>query len=506
MRNLLELFEKTVETKSHEIAIVDYNDSSRSEISFRELNNKSDILSSLIYELLNKCNRPIAVLLPKSINAIITNLAISKSGNIYMNLDVKTPGERIKNIINQIKPELVITSNSYLDLIAGCSDLNILDIDKVDFSISKIRSNNIWKNLIDTDPYCIINTSGSTGTPKGVVLNHRSFIDFLNQSNEAFSFGENPIIGSLSPLIFDIYSFELCLLISKGSKIVILPDKFSGFPIKLLEILKLESVSFIFWVPTIMVNIANMDLLKQMDLPELKLVWFAGEVFPTKQFNYWYNKLTNTVFANLYGPIEITLDCTYFIIDKKFQDSEPLPIGKRFQNTDILILNSEDQMCNINEEGELCVRGSSLAMGYYNNLEKTNEVFVQNPLNQSYPEIIYRTGDIVKENTNNEIVFLGRKDTLVKHLGYRIELSEIEHIIVNVSKIVKNCCVIYNFEKKEIVLFYENLSELKTSEFKSELSKYLPKYMLPTKFYFYNELPRNLNGKIDRLHLKNLQY
>lgn len=506
MRNLLELFENTVETKSHEIAIVDYNDSSRSEISFRELNYKSDNLSNLLTELVNKCNRPIAVLLPKSINAIISNLAISKSGNIYMNLDIKTPAERIKNIINQIQPDLVITSNSYLDLIAGYDDLKILDIDNVDFSTSKFRSNNIWENLIDTDPYCIINTSGSTGTPKGVVLNHRSFIDFVNQSNEVFSLGENPIIGSLSPLIFDIYSFELCLLISKGSKIVILPDKFSGFPLKLLEILNSEKVSFIFWVPTIMVNIANMDLLKHIDLPELKLVWFAGEVFPTKQFNYWYNKLTNTVFANLYGPIEITLDCTYYIIDKKFQDSEPLPIGKRYHNTDILILNSEDQLCNIDEEGELCVRGSSLAMGYYNNLEKTNEVFVQNPLNKSYPEIIYRTGDIVKENIKNEIVFLGRKDTLVKHLGYRIELSEIEHVIVNVSKIVKNCCVIYNFENREIVLFYENSTELKTSEIKSELSNYLPKYMLPSKFYFYDELPRNLNGKIDRLQLKNLQY
>ena len=156
------------------------------------------------------------------------------------------------------------------------------------------------------------------------------------------------------------------------------------------------------------------------------------------------------------------------------------------------------------EEGELCVRGTSLAMGYYNNPEKTAAAFVQNPLNKAYPEIIYRTGDIVLKNSLGEFVFKGRKDSLIKHLGYRIELGEIEHVVVNTLKLVKNACIVYQFEKKEIILFYESEHEIETSNFRKSLLTILPKYMLPTRFVKLTELPRNTNGKIDRLALKNL--
>jgi acyl-coenzyme A synthetase/AMP-(fatty) acid ligase len=291
---------------------------------------------------------------------------------------------------------------------------------------------------------------------------------------------------------------------SKGSTIVLIPDSLAAFPIKILEILVKEKITFLFWVPTIMVNIANMGLLEKIHLPSLKTVWFAGEVFPTKQFNYWKNNLKDCLFANLYGPIEITLDCTYFIIDRDIPDDEPLPIGIACRNTDILILNEEDKLVEKGEEGELCVRGTSLAMGYFNNPEKTALAFVQNPLNNSYPEIIYRTGDVVLVNERDEIVFKGRKDSLVKHLGYRIELGEIEHVIVNTLKIAKNGCVVYNSIKKEITLFYEASNEISVAEFRKELRKSLPKYMIPTVYIFMQELPRNTNGKIDRLYLKNI--
>jgi acyl-coenzyme A synthetase/AMP-(fatty) acid ligase len=246
-----------------------------------------------------------------------------------------------------------------------------------------------------------------------------------------------------------------------------------------------------------------MDLLRTDYLKNLKLVWFAGEVFPTQQFNYWSKSLPNTTFANLYGPIEITLDCTFYIVDREIADDEPIPIGYACKNTDILILDNDNKLVKGNEEGELCVRGTSLAMGYYNNPEKTAQAFVQNPLNNSYPEIIYRTGDIVTVNDRNEIVFKGRKDSLIKHLGYRIELGEIEHVVVNTLKIVQNACVVYNFAQKEITLIYEAEAEaeMPIRDFRNMISKKLPKYMVPTVFLRKNILPRNNNGKIDRLTL-----
>ena len=213
--------------------------------------------------------------------------------------------------------------------------------------------------------------------------------------------------------------------------------------------------------------------------------------------------LSHTLFANLYGPIEITLDCTYFIVNREIADDEPLPIGIPYRNTDILILNDKDELIKEGEEGELCVRGTSLAMGYYNNPEKTAAAFVQNPLNISYPEVIYRTGDIVAKNSFGEIVFKGRKDSLVKHLGYRIELGEIEHVIVNTLKMAKNGCVVYQTARKEITLFYESETEISSAEFRKQIAGILPKYMIPTVYIRMDEMPRNNNGKIDRLMLKN---
>jgi len=500
-KNILEYFFKTVETNQSKVAVIE-NDKT---ITFGALNQNAQVLASAIIE--KKCfsNKPVAVFLPKSIESVIADIAITYSCNIYMNIDVKSPQERIKNIFDLVKPEIVITNLANSKLLNGAIENDkLLLIDEVDFSQIP-NSGFLFSRMdlqIDTDPLCIINTSGSTGTPKGVVLNHRSFIEFTEVSIDIFKFSNQEIIGSLSPLVFDIYSFELCLLMSKGSTILLIPEHFSAFPIKILDLLKKHQVSFIFWVPTIMVNIANMNLLEAIQLPYLKIVWFAGEVFPTKQFNYWKRMLSHTLFANLYGPIEITLDCTYFIVNREIADDEPLPIGIPYRNTDILILNDKDELIKEGQEGELCVRGTSLAMGYYNNPEKTAAAFVQNPLNTSYPEVIYRTGDVVAKNDFGEIVFKGRKDTLVKHLGYRIELGEIEHVIINTLKIAKNGCVIYQTARKEITLFYESETEIASADFRKQISNFLPKYMIPTVFIRMDEMPRNTNGKIDRLFLK----
>ena len=502
--NLLELFDLSVTKNGDKIAIVDGTRT----ISFNDLDKKSDILSQKIHNIAESVNRPVAVFLPKCIEAVIANIAIMKSANIFMNLDVKTPGQRLSNIVDLIEPVLIITDVKNVELINEVSGkIPILIIDDVywEENINKETVKQQWSSVIDTDPFCIINTSGSTGTPKGVVLNHLSFLDFIYRSHEAFNIGENEIMGSLSPLVFDIYVLELCMLMYRSATIVLLPAHLSAFPVKILKIMQQQHVTFIFWVPTIMVNIANMGLLEKEPLPSLKLVWFAGEVFPTKQFNVWRKALPHTKFANLYGPIETAVDSIFYIVDRDISDNEPIPIGYAYRNTDILLLDHEDKMVTTTDvEGEICVRGSSLALGYYNNPIKTAAVFVQNPLNNHYPERIYRTGDIAIINSRNEIVFKGRKDSLIKHQGYRIELGEVEHVIVNILQLVKNGCIVYNFNKKEITLFYENSEEISIPDFRKTLSTQLPKYMIPSSFFRENELKRNTNGKIDRLYYKEL--
>lgn len=504
--SIIDFLEKTTKLYPDKAAVID----GRVKLTFEELERNSKSIAKSIIDILHeKRNVPIAVYMEKSKDTVIADIGISYSGCFFMNLDTKTPDDRVQAILRHVSPEIIIADKTkeakvreLLNDIDGDIEV-VVSESAYDYIVSANEDRSIHERLklqIDTDPSCIINTSGSTGVPKGVILNHKSFFDFLSWSTETFELNENTVIGSLSPSVFDIFVYELWLMAVKGASIVILDSGLAMFPARLLENMKSERVNFIFWVPSIMVNIANMDLLSQIGLPDLKLVWFAGEVFPTKQFNYWRRHLPQVKFANLYGPIEITLDCTYYIVERDFDDGEPLPIGVPCRNTDILILN-DDGLCAAGEEGELCVRGTSLAMGYYKNPEKTSQAFVQNPLNLNYPETIYRTGDIVYINNLGEIIFKGRKDSLIKHMGYRIELGEIEHAIINKLKIVEYCCVVYNKQEKEITLFYEAPVKIEAGEFRKQLMTLFPKYMLPVKYIQKEFLPRNTNGKIDRQKL-----
>ena len=503
--NLIELFEETADKYPHKIAVIDKD----KDITFCGLRDKAMTLAQKIINGGIGQNKPVAVFLDKSIESVFANLGIIYSGNFYMNLDIKTPAERISNILKLVEPYYIISTSKQIKSIAGIipESTRVILLDEEDWEEEVDKKAILGKlsTIIDTDPSCIINTSGSTGTPKGVVLNHKSFFDFIEWALDTFKFDENLVMGSLSPLVFDIYSFELCMLMAKASTLVVLPSNLAAFPAKILDLLEQHKVNFLFWVPTIMVNIANMDLLSTYKLEHLKTVWFAGEVFPTKQFNYWHHHLPQVTFANLYGPIEITLDCTYYIVDKNIPDEQPLPIGIPCRNTDILILDGDDKAVKEPyKEGELCVRGTSLAMGYYNNPEKTAAAFVQNPLNKSYPELIYRTGDIVCYDEDGLIMFKGRKDNIVKHLGYRTDLGEIEHVIINTLKLVKNGCVVYHQAAKEITLIYEAEQEISASDFRKKIGQALPKYMIPTVYRHVDLLQRNTNGKIDRLYYKKL--
>lgn len=381
IKNILEYFENTVKIKSNKIAVVDGD----RKIVFAELAGKARSVGSAVFNKSGKAKKkPIAVFLPKSIESIIADIGIVYSGNAYMNLDIKTPLERISNILKLVEPLFIITDTKYKNMILQIFDPEkILDIN--DLIVENAEHQILLEHLetvIDTDPLCLINTSGSTGTPKSVVLNHRSFIDYTTWAIEKINLSEDEIFGSLAPIVFDHSSYELCLMMVHSCTMVIIPETYTIFPVKLLQYVADMNITYIFWVPTIMVNIANMDLLSKIPIPNVKMVWFAGEVFPTRQFNYWRNHLPNAIFVNLYGPTEVTVDCAYYIVDREIFDNEPIPIGYPCRNTDIIILNTNNTLITEpNIEGELCVRGSSLAMGYYNNPEKTAAVFVQNPLN-----------------------------------------------------------------------------------------------------------------------------
>jgi amino acid adenylation domain-containing protein len=471
--------------------------------SFAEVERHSKTCGAMLIARADVLCEPIAVFLPKSPDVILADLGILYSGNIYLNLDVKSPALRIKAILDQSRPVLVVCTRTLAPSLeaVGITQEKLFFIEDIYAVTWSTDSAALWKRLekvVDTDPLCIVNTSGSTGIPKGVVLSHRGTIDFMDWCIDRLHLTGGQRIGSLSPFYFDIYTLELYYCLAKGATMVIIPDEAAIFPARLVEFLAAQAISFIFWVPSIMVNISNQELLGQFDLSALKTVFFAGEVFPMKHLNNWRRALPAATFVNLYGPIEITVDCSYFVVDREFHDDEALPIGFPCRNTGILLLNDSDKACAPGERGELCVRGSSLAMGYWNDPEKTAKAFVQNPLNKRYPEVIYRTGDTAYINERGEIMLVGRKDFQIKHMGYRIELQEIEYQVLSIAGIA-NACVLYNRDAKEITLYYETRDRAITpATIRIELLKIFPKYMLPTVFRQLDELPRNPNGKIDR--------
>lgn len=499
--NVLGYLKKTLLKRGDKTAIIDGDII----YTFGDLEKYSRKIASLIIKRKDVFKCPVAVYLPSKSAMLISFLGILYSGNFYVPLDTKLPGEKIKSIINNLEPLFIITSKENKEKVEALQVMkdDIILIEDAFVELPENSDEIIQKRLdtlIDSDPLYIMYTSGSTGDPKGVVITHKSVINYIDWAVNCFGIDENTIIGNQAPFYFDISSQDIYLCLAAGASLVIIPEEFFIFPPKLLEYIAKQKVNFICWVPSVVINIANMKLLESIDINCLKKITVLGEVMPTKHFNYWRKYIPGAMYVNLYGPTEATIACTHYILDREFNDKEPLPIGKKCHNYDILILNEEKKLTKKNEIGELCVRGISLAAGYWNNTEKTKAAFVQNPLNDRYPEIIYKTGDLVYLNENDEIMFVGRKDSQIKHMGYRIELGEIE-IAVSSLKEIDHACVLYNNEKREITLFYIAGNELNPGLIRKNLLQLLPKYMLPKVFKRLEKFPLNKNGKIDRKKL-----
>jgi non-ribosomal peptide synthetase component F len=311
-------------------------------------------------------------------------------------------------------------------------------------------------------------------------------------------FNEDTIFGNQTPLYFDACLKELYPTLKFGATTYLVPKSLFMFPIKLVEFLNEKKINTVCWVVSALTMISAFKAFDKVVPEYLHTVAFGSEVFPIKQFNIWKATLPNAKFTNLYGPTECTGMCCYYKVNRDFELDEVMPVGRPFHNTEILLLNNDNQLAKEGEVGEICVRGTSLTLGYYHNFEKTNEAFVQNPLNDRYPELIYRTGDLGKWNEYGELVFVSRKDYQIKHMGHRIELGEIE-VNVNLLEGITSSCCIYDKEKEKIVLYFAG--EMEKKDLVAILKEKLPRYMIPNKVEKLDQMPLTANGKLDRVYL-----
>ncbi|MDO4804782.1 MAG: amino acid adenylation domain-containing protein [Lachnospiraceae bacterium] len=516
MKNVLEYLERAAERHPDKIAFADPD----KEITYRELVGRAKRIALSLHEITGKAGAPIPVFMGKGVDTICVFFGSVYAGCFYSLLDTKQPKARLLDILSTLEQDFIVTGRAYEEELAefayegrifyledmeanaavglpdeesnGCLKEHSLTADEEEV-LARIRA-----NALDIDPlYCNF-TSGSTGVPKGVVVSHRSVIDFIDVFTDLFGITENDVIGNQAPFDFDVSVKDIYSTIAVGATMQIIPTQYFSIPISLLDFICDRHCTVLIWAVSAMCIISQLNGFDYKVPVDVKKVLFSGEVMPIRHLTEWQKALPEATFVNLYGPTEITCNCTYFVVDRMYERGEVLPSGVPFPNEKVFLLDEADHLVTEpNVNGEICVSGTALALGYYNNPEQTAKAFVQNPLNKKYIEPIYRTGDLAYYNEAGQICFASRKDFQIKHMGHRIELGEIEAAMDAVPEIERACCI---FENNKIIAFY--VGDIEKKELARKLGTRIPKYMVPNAFRKLSELPITKNGKIDRKALK----
>ena len=496
MKNVLEYLENTVKKDKEKLAIIE----EEKKCTYFELLQNSKKVGSNLCSII-KPRMPVAVLMEKGIDAIYSFFGSIYAGGFYTLLNPELPEARLKKVIEITKANVIITDENNYALAEKISEnITILKIEDLkEKNIEEEKLKEIREQALDIDPLYANFTSGSTGEPKGVVVSHKSVIDFINIFTEKFNITGEDIIGNQAPFDFDVSVKDIYSSIKTGATLVIIPKKLFSAPAKLLDYICDNNVTTLIWAVSALCLITTFHGLDYKVPTTVNKILFSGEVMPIKHIKQWIEYLPEAEYVNLYGPTEITCNCAYHIIDKSLPYESQIPIGKHFDNEEILLIDKNNKLIDEKEKiGEICVRGTALALGYYNNQEQTKKSFIQNPLNNSYIEMIYKTGDLGYFDNNKDLYFAGRKDFQIKHMGHRIELEEIELEMQKIDEIERVCCI-YNHEKSKLYAFY--IGNIDKKELRERLSNKLPIFMVPNVIRKIEEFPLNKNGKIDRKQL-----
>lgn len=497
--NVLSYLNKIVKDKPDKVAYSDGTDF----LTFEEVYRQSRSVGSFLHQK-GICKKPVVIFMRKSPAEIAGFFGIIAGGDFYVPIDEEMPGSRIQLILNNVCPPLLICDETTIEA-AKTFDLKggeiVLYSEIAHFEIDDTALDRIYQNAIDTDPIYIVFTSGSTGIPKGVAACHRSVIDYIEQLSEILGFNEKTVFGNQAPLYFDACLKEIYPTLKFGATTYLIPRNLFSFPVALVEYLNTYRINTICWVVSALTMVSTYGTFETVKPEYLRTVAFGSEVFPMKQFKIWQKALPEASFTNLYGPTEGTGMCCYYKVEREFGDEEKIPIGRAFDNREILLLTERGTLAEAGEAGEICIRGTALTLGYYNDPIRTGAAFIQNPLNTAYPEQIYKTGDIGRYNERGELVFVSRRDYQIKHMGHRVELGEIEENVNMLSDIRMAACI-YDTGKGKIVLYY--VGELSEKELTLILKAKLPRYMLPNRTIRLKEMLLTANKKIDRVALKEL--
>ena len=492
-QTILDLFEEQVIKTPDNIAIV-FEDQ---KMTYKELNEKANSLAHhLRFEKNIHRNELVGIMVNRSLEMIISILAVLKSGAAYIPIDPTYPKDRVNYMLKNSNANILLTQKSLQNKI---DFRNILLIDLENTYIYNINTNNLEHINQANDTSYVIFTSGSTGNPKGVVLNHKALFNLTNYCNHYIEYlkaSTNMAIVSITTISFDIFIFETIISLQKGLKLIIASENEQNSPQLLDQLIEKYDIKIIQSTPSRMQTFLN----NKDDMPflaNLDYIVLAGEQLPLSLVQELSTLCSATIY-NGYGPSETTVFSTL----TKMSTSK-ITIGKPLDNTQIYILDNNLNVLPIGNIGELYISGDGVGKGYLNNKELTNKVFINNPfINNS---IMYKTGDIGFFNSKGEIICLGRSDNQVKLRGLRIELGEIENKINELS-FINSCAVIKQTDSfhEYLCAYFTSNKNVKNEEIIEHISKYLPKYMIPKYYIQIPKMPYTPNGKIDRTALCNI--
>ena len=497
MHNVLDWLEASTRRTPDKAAFAD----AESAATYAQVTRRAQEIGSFLAERMQP-RTPVALYLEKSTLAICGMFGAVYAGCCYSVIDVRQPSSRVHNIVDTLQPALVLTDARNADAAREAFEGTGLDVVQIESISDEVNIQLLGPrrvNALDTDPLYVNFTSGSTGTPKGVAVCHRSVIDFIPHFTRLFGINEDDQIGNQAPFDFDVSVKDIYSGIYCGATVHMIPREYFSEPAKLIDYLVERQITNCTWAVSAMCFVSIMGGFEYRVPSSIRRVIFSGEVMPPKQLAKWQKYLPDAMFVNVYGPTEITCNCTYHIIDRAYAKDEVIPAGRPFPNEHVFLLDEGDALVDEpNVQGEVCVTGTCLALGYYNAPERTAKAFMPNPLETRWSETMYRTGDLAVWDEEGRLVYVGRKDHQIKHLGQRIELGEIEAGAQGVDGVTRACCI-YHERKKRILMFYTG--SLEKEALLEELQVRLPHYMVPSKVFYLDEMPLTKNGKIDRAAL-----
>jgi putative amino acid adenylation domain protein len=471
-----------------------YKDS-KSGVTFGDICTKSGSIATTLIKK-GYYEKPILVVSERSTITPIAHIGIARSGNFYVPMDPSNPMFRMKQIINIIEANILLVDKNSFGIIESLDfqgEVYILE-DLINKEYDEKLVSTIEDKMVSSMPLYVVFTSGSTGVPKGVTTSHESLMCYIDDVTDVLQLTDKDILANQSPMDYIAAVRDIFIPLKTGATTCIIPNNEFAIPDKLLNSLNNNKITTICW------SSAGLELCVKTGLFEcgipkhLNKILFSGSILSGKALMEWQTALPNATFVNQYGPTEATASCTYYVVGEKANINTILPIGVPFKNYKIILLDDNDREVEQGCEGEICVSGPTVTLGYYRNPEATSKAYVQNPINPYYREIIYKTGDIGRYNSDGILEFCGRRDRQIKHMGHRIELEEIEAISRSI-KGVDECAALYDYNKSILVLAYTGISTNK--EIALHFRANFPAYMVPRRILKLDALPKLPNGKND---------